>query len=241
MEYVDSVGTKIGEITCDSYLVTQELIEKSFRVARQVNNLTSPHQKLYLWGFNLGHSLLTQLDLTPLLNVKMEHLGIHSNNNLSNLVGPPLDSNLELIEVKELFLDSNPALTDSSLNSMLKYFNPDELTIFYLDGNSLTGDLNSNSEFLPGLSAFTNLNSLVLSDNKIQRLSGAPFKKNNKLTNLDLWDNLIEYLGENTFEFDEPPTELTNKTLADNPTIRILLKIIFIQIPDWIGFKDQLY
>lgn len=222
MEVTD-LGKTEGLITCGSgfvsrrslsHSVTQKSIDKTFLAARQVNNLTSPHQRLHLFSFTLTYSLLTQLDLTPLLNVKMNHFTMNWNYNLSSLVGPPMDSNLELIEVNDVQVHDNPSLTDSSLVSMLKYFNPDELTSFLIFRSSFTGNLNS--EFLPGLSNFRNLYSLGFRSDKIKSLSGGPFKRNHKLRQLNLRLNVIEYLGEDAFVFDEPPTELKNKTLLIN-------------------------
>ena len=110
------IEVKKAEIRCDGRVgesVTQKSVSEAIRVTRLAQNLAST-AILPLFEFDLLYTDLTQLDLTPFINVSMDYLDIQSNSILTSLVGPLLDEgSVGQIRVKRLEISYNPKLTDS--------------------------------------------------------------------------------------------------------------------------------
>lgn len=176
-------------LRCSGYDVTQKAIDVLFLATRYVNCLSDGEYMEFprYSSFHLSDTQMTTVNIKPLLNTSFEEISIGNNWNLTTITGPGSPHQASL-KATRLVIQST-RITDEGFGGTLKYFDPSILTALNLYNNRFAGPrakfINCGVEFLPGLAGFTKLNQIFLGNNPIDRLGGAPFSSNNRITYLE--------------------------------------------------------
>jgi len=186
-----------AQIECSYFTVNESSIENTFREIRRVNGIPED-RGIEIYQFKLEFTELTQLDLAPFYGSQFDYLFIMFNDDLTKLVtsGNPRDHGS--IQALELIFVSSP-LSRIGFGDAFKYFS-NEMTSFSTESLNLNDD-----EFLPGLSAHTNLRDLICYSCSISgRLTSDTLipKELQNLGRIELYRNYINEIGENVFNLD---------------------------------------
>jgi len=204
-------------ITCSGSAVNRSSIETAFRETRRVNGIPQD-RGIEIYQFKVDLTQLTELDLAPFYGSQMDDLFIQNNNKLTKLVTSGNARDHGSIQVNNLDVWSS-SLNKSGFGDSLKYFS-NEMTSFQAENLDLNyDDYSDQDEFLPGLSAHTNLRDLTLGDCNISgRLSFDTLipKELQNFERIDLSVNNINEIGENAFDFEGRDHGLEIDLLGNN-------------------------
>jgi hypothetical protein len=174
----------------------------------------APDEWLNLDLLEISRTSLITLDLTPFGRSNFTTLSITNNPYLEIIIGGT-NSNLEALQFKAeaVYLDRN-SLTDTLVGEFLKFTDTNNLKTLSLRYNHIEGSARiggNGGEFLPNLSSFHQLEILDLYGNLIERIEGGQFKLNNRLSSIQLQENILSVLGQDAFLFDDWAPDVLEK------------------------------
>jgi len=185
---INEPGPPYFQVACEGPEITSETLINLFARIREVSNLgTTGWMNIY--HLDITNTNLKQLNMTAFYHLIVVYFNVLDNFELATLEGSVDGTYAKSIRAQHVWFQSSN-LTTAGIGQALSFFVPGVVNTFSVSGNKVV-DTPFGQEIIPGLSEFTQLDSISFARNAITKVGGGQFRTHGGLSRISLTGKCI--------------------------------------------------